>query len=227
MVPSLLLLLPIGSNAEEVVVMSLQKLLQIVVGEFEIGKDNRLLYRDIAQILQQTGFSDLTCIRADEGIGEKNDLRVLSFESIQLNNLPIAIETVEEEERIEQPIPELSHMIPHGKMITTPVYRLFANELTLHDDEYVMLKIYTQAKGKWFGRKVHDDILEVFRENHLIWSTVIHGMDKPFSFFSSQRPVVIESIGTAGIVKKMIPELQKLIKEGLVIAIPIEVILNR
>jgi PII-like signaling protein len=61
-------------------------LIQIVVGEFEFGKGSHKLYMDLVESLMRKKFSGITLIRAEEGIGEKNDIRRLNLESVPFNN---------------------------------------------------------------------------------------------------------------------------------------------
>jgi uncharacterized protein len=212
------------------------KLCHIVVGEFENGSSNQLLYLDILHTLLAKDFAGVTLIRADEGIGEKNEILALNVESIPFNNLPIEIETIEEDGCLNGNLPEILDQISQGKVVTIPVYRAFSEELTLHDDDFLMLKIFINEKTHWLRTPLHEKIIHLLREHHLTWSIAKQGLagygkDKVIhkkSFFplSSQVvPVVIESIGQAAIIKKVIPVLRKQVKDGLVIAIPVNVIL--
>lgn len=213
-------------------------LIQIVVGEFEFGNRSNMLHMDLVASLMQKDFSGITLIRSDEGIGEGNDIRRLSIESVPLNNLPIIIEALEEaslkETSLKETLHDLKNQLPHGEITTIPAYQPFKEELLVDDDDFLLLKIFINEKIQWFGFSLHEKIILLLKDHHLIWSTVKQGIAgygsdkivrrKSFFSLSSPCPLVIESIGKAEQIKKVIPELKKMIKEGMVIAIPVNVV---
>jgi hypothetical protein len=64
-------------------------------------------------LLWQHQFSGATVLRADGGIGEKDEVRAFVLEDIQFDILPIVIEAIENAEQIRSVLPILRTMIPH------------------------------------------------------------------------------------------------------------------
>lgn len=216
--------------------MANKVLLKIAVGEFEKSKNKKLLYTDLVELLWGQGFSGVTVLRVDEGIDETNSWRVHLLEDTPFNNLPIIIETFEREDKIVSITSELKQMIPHGEITTTLAYEIFKEALPVKSDHF-MLKIYLKEKSKGFGLSLYEEVFKILHEQGMIWSTVTRGIEgygtdhvihkKSIFSLSAQVPILIESVGTREDVEKILPELQKRIHEGLVIAIPVNVILNR
>lgn len=213
-------------------------LLRIVIGELECGERNwRLLYSDIVKFLWEKGLSGATVVRATEGIGEKNDFRGMYIEDIHFNNLPIMIEAIDSACMISSIRNELQEKIPHGEMITMEVVNLKEGELAVNKDGYLMLKIYVKEDSNWRGNRVYEEALQVLKDHQFIWSTIIRGIEgfgrdhvihKQSMFsFSSKVPVIIESIGTKEQIEKVLPVIKEKVQEGMVIAIPIDVYLDR
>lgn len=205
--------------------MSRLDLLQIIIGEFEIAANRRLLFQTVIDFLIKKEFMSLFAAREDEGIGEKNDFRTYSFESIQFNNLPIKIELVGEENRINDASSEIKNMIHHGQVSKQTA---FDNLDELPHNESLMLKIYMDEKSGWFKRPVYNEILSLLNEHDLIWSTVKRGIqgfgpDKS----PKKNPIVIEAIGPTLIIKQLIPQVKAKVPDGLVIMIPVVMIANQ
>ncbi|MEB3101423.1 DUF190 domain-containing protein [Ferviditalea candida] len=216
----------------------MNQLLQIVVGELESGKSEwKTLYAEVVQVLWKHGFSGATVFRSDEGIGEKDDIRAFILEDVQFNNLPIVIETVERADRIHSVLPELRSIIPHGEMAIMNAYSLMEEELPVKHNEALMLKIYIKEKSSWFSRALYEEILDMFQKRDLIWTTVTKGIEgfgrdhvihkQSLFSFSSQVPIVIESVGKAEVIQEIIPELRERVKEGMVIAVSVQVVIDR
>ncbi|WP_027415857.1 DUF190 domain-containing protein [Aneurinibacillus terranovensis] len=217
--------------------MTKSALLKVVLGEFQEGETQwRLLYQDIVQLLWREGFSGLTACRADEGLDEENRLRSLVLENISFNNLPIVIETFENQDKIQAVLPKLKNKGFHGRIVIMPAYSLFEEEDSMQDHDFLMLKIYVKEKSNWLGRTLYEELLEFLQKHDLRWSVLSRGIEgfgrdhviHKSSLFSlsSQVPVLIESVGKTDVIKKLIPELKKRIKDGLVITIPVDVELD-
>ncbi|MCY9660570.1 DUF190 domain-containing protein [Paenibacillus chondroitinus] len=215
------------------------RLLQIVVGEFDDSKSVwRPLYHEVLQLLWKSGVDGATVVRTDEGIGQKNDKRsVLLEEDIPFSNLPLVIEAIDTYERLETILPELKGMIPHGAIALMEVINVLKEDLSMNDQSYLMLRVYVKEEAHVFQLANFEEILQLFQEHDLIWSTItkaIEGFGKDHvihkqSLFtlSSHAPVIIECVGKAEKIRQIIPELRGKIGDGLAIAIPIQVIEDR
>jgi len=87
-------------------------LMRIHIGEAD-RHDGRPLYQAIVEMLRQQGFAGATVIRAIMGFGAS--ARIHSDRVLRLSmDLPIVIECVDTEEKIQGIIPELDDMIGGG-----------------------------------------------------------------------------------------------------------------
>ncbi|MCS7461937.1 DUF190 domain-containing protein [Paenibacillus doosanensis] len=218
--------------------MANSALLRIVIGEFEEGDSEwEFLYKEIVQTLWNHGISGATVIRTDEGIGEDNEYRAVVLEDIAFNNLPIVIEAVDDKERIEAMLPELKKKIPHGEIVTMQAIRILEEDVPMDDQAHLMLKVYLKEQTHGLKTANYEDILGLFREHELIWSIVMRGIEgfgkdhvihkQSLFSFSSNVPVVIESVGKAEVIRGLLPKLKEQVQDGLVIAIPVQVDADR
>jgi len=209
-------------------------LLRIVVGEFESDKkSHQPAYQVILKLLWRKGFAGATVFRSTEGLDAEGNLRTFILEDVQFNNLPIMIETVDKTELVESVIDDIQKHNPDGLVMIFPVTKPFEEEWIMKDYEHLALKIFIKDESKWLETPLYDQLLFLFREKKLIWSTItkaIEGFgkdhviqkDKLFSL-SSHAPVVVECIGEAKVIQEILPEIKKRVKEGLVISYPVKV----
>ncbi|HEY8911220.1 MAG TPA: DUF190 domain-containing protein [Desulfosporosinus sp.] len=95
------------------------KLLKIYVGEKERFK-NKPLYQYLVHWLQEQGIVGVTVFRGIEGYGKDKVLhsaRLLELSS----DLPIILEIVDTEEKIDSIVPEVSKMVPKGLVYTIDI----------------------------------------------------------------------------------------------------------
>src|SRR5918912_1304016 len=87
-------------------------LMRIHIGERDKYK-GRPLYQEIVELLRKRHYAGATVLRAIMGFGASARLRTDRIEVLSLD-LPIVIECVETEERIQAILPELDAMIGGG-----------------------------------------------------------------------------------------------------------------
>jgi len=95
------------------------KLLKVYVGEKERFK-NKPLYQYLVHWLKGQGIIGVTVFRGIEGYGQDKVLhsaRLLELSS----DLPIILEIVDTEEKIDLIVPEVSKMVPKGLVYTVNV----------------------------------------------------------------------------------------------------------
>ena len=93
------------------------------------------------------------------------------------------------------------------------------------EGEQQLLRIYINESDEWEGQVLYKAIVEKVRRAHFAGCTVVRGVE---SFGSSHRihdarfealfldlPVIIEIVDTQQKIERMIPELDKMIKVGL------------
>ena len=95
------------------------KWLRIFIGEAQRGQD-KPLYRAIVELAQQQGIAGATVFRGIEGFGPAHRLSTDRLPDIA-DNLPVIVDIVESEERIEILLPLLDRLIKWGMITVTPV----------------------------------------------------------------------------------------------------------
>ena len=96
-------------------------LMRIHIGERDTYQ-GKPLYRAIVELLRQRHYAGATVYRAIMGFGASARLRTDRLELLSLD-LPVIVECVESEERIQEILPELDQMIGGG-LITLEAVRV-------------------------------------------------------------------------------------------------------
>lgn len=101
------------------------RLLRIFIGESDTY-EGRPLYQAIVELLRREGLAGATVTRGIEGFGKSSRLHASHILRLS-EDLPIVIECVERNERIEEVMPELDQMIGDGlvtlERVEVRVYR--------------------------------------------------------------------------------------------------------
>src|SRR5689334_25336162 len=92
-------------------------LMRIHIGERDKYNGNPL-YSEIVQLLRKKHYAGATVYRAIMGFGASSHIRTDRFLELSLD-LPIVVECVETEERIEDVLPEIDGMIGGGSFPIT------------------------------------------------------------------------------------------------------------
>jgi uncharacterized protein len=88
------------------------KLLRIFIGESDQW-EGRPLYQAIVRRLREEGLAGATVIRGIEGFGAHSHLHTARILRLS-EDLPLLIEVVDSEDRIQQALPIIEEMIPEG-----------------------------------------------------------------------------------------------------------------
>jgi hypothetical protein len=107
-------------------------LMRIHIGERDKYR-GKPLYQAIVELLRERHFAGATVLRAVTGFGASARLRTDRLELLSLD-LPIVIECVETEERIQEILPELDDMIGGG-LITLERARVIMYRADLPPDQ--------------------------------------------------------------------------------------------
>ncbi len=90
-------------------------LMRIFIGESD-RHQNKPLYKVLLELFRQEGFAGATVLRGVAGFGAKSVLHTDSLLRLS-QDLPLVIEVVDSDEKIEQIIPQLNEIL-QGGMIT-------------------------------------------------------------------------------------------------------------
>lgn len=95
------------------------KRLRIFLGEAQEWQ-GKPLYRALVELAQQQGIAGATVFRGIEGFGPEHHLSTDRLPDIA-DNLPMIVEIVESEERIEALLPLVDRLVQRGMITVTPV----------------------------------------------------------------------------------------------------------
>jgi len=87
-------------------------LLRIYIGESDLI-EGRAAYKEIVHYFKKNGLSGATVIRGIYGYGKKSQLHSASILRLS-TDLPILIEVVDSEDKIQAVLPEVKKMIKEG-----------------------------------------------------------------------------------------------------------------
>jgi PII-like signaling protein len=91
------------------------KLLRVFIGESD-RYGRKPLYQAIVEMLREEGLAGATVLRGVEGFGAKSHLHTARILRLS-DDLPVVIEVVDTEERIQAILPRLDEMVGDG-MVT-------------------------------------------------------------------------------------------------------------
>lgn len=95
------------------------KRLRIFLGEMQEWQ-GKPLYKAIVEVAHQYGAAGATVMRGIEGFGPEQHLSTERFLDVS-ENLPIIIDIIESEDRIDALLPVLDRMVQQGMITVTPV----------------------------------------------------------------------------------------------------------
>jgi PII-like signaling protein len=102
------------------------KRMRIFIGEAEEWQ-GKPLYRAILELAQRQGVAGATVMRGIEGFGPEHHLSSDRLPDIA-DNLPLIVEIVESEEKIEELLPLLDRMVQRGMITIAPVEIVYTGE---------------------------------------------------------------------------------------------------
>jgi uncharacterized protein len=105
------------------------KRLRIFLGEAQEWQ-GKPLYQAIVEVTQQQGAAGATVTRGIEGFGPAHHLSTERLLDVS-ENLPIIIDIVEREDRIDALLPLLDRMVQQGMITVTPVQIVVSTILIL------------------------------------------------------------------------------------------------
>lgn len=95
------------------------KRLRIFIGEAQEWQ-GKPLYQALLELAQQQGAAGATVLRGIEGFGPEHHLSTERLPDIS-DNLPLVVEVIESEERIEALLPLLDRLVQRGTITVAPV----------------------------------------------------------------------------------------------------------
>jgi PII-like signaling protein len=202
------------------------------------------LYAAILDYLFYRGVAGATVVRGLAGFGADHHLHTTRILRLS-ENLPIKIEFAEEAEKLEELLPKLSEMVGSGlidvqditvlkpagpskasKQAPPPALKL--------QGKAKMMRVFIGESDRWRDKPLHQAVLESFRANDIAGVTVYRGImgyganrrvrkDAPLGL-SQDNPVVLTAIDTEEKLRRILPVLDDMITQGLVVLSDVDII---
>ena len=214
-----------------------------------VGEDHQYhghsLYSAILDYLFYHGVSGANVMRGMAGFGADHHLH--STRILRLTeNLPIKIEFIESQEKVEELLPKLREMAGTGliEMQDTTVVKPaelaskaeFRQEpLALkREGKAKLMRIYVGENDKWHEKPLYKAIVEAMRANEIAGVTVYQGLlgyganrrihKHSALSLSHDRPMMLSVIDTEEKLRKIMPLLDEMVQQGLVVLSDVNII---
>lgn len=202
------------------------------------------LYEALVGLFQRKGVSGVTVIRGFAGFGESHVYHTTKILRLS-ENLPVKIEVVESEEVIRRILPTVYEMVEKGvvemsdteviKASTPPQPASSQGERALKiKGRAKMLRIYIGEQDQSQGEPLYEAIVKKLRMMDIAGATVYRGVlgygahrryhKGKFLRLSTDLPMMIFVVDTEENILKVIPVLDEMVQEGLVVLSDVEVI---
>ena len=215
-----------------------------------VGEDHQYrgssLYAAILDFLFYHRVSGANVIRGMAGFGADHHLHTTRILRLT-ENLPIKIEFIETPEKVDELLPKLYEMAGTGlielqdTMVVKPAEQ--ANKAEFRDAQQHVLKregkaklmrIYIGENDKWREKPLYKAIVETMRSNDIAGITVYQGIlgyganrrirkGSPMGL-SHDRPVMLSVIDTEEKLRKVMPVLDDMVQQGLVVLSDVDII---
>lgn len=207
-------------------------LMRIVVNEQQHEK-KKLTCNAILTYLWEQGAPGATMRRGDAGIDHEGTIDYDILEDAYFNNLPIIIETVIDKTMIKKLEGGIKSLMEHGQISLSKCL----DESDAYNHQHFIVKVYTRENNKKLLKKEeYEKILSFLQKKNVIWATVTKGIagygrdhvihSRHLFTLSEHMPLVVECIVDQENLSGLLEELKKTVTDGVVIALPVDLILN-
>ena len=202
------------------------------------------LYAAILDYLFYRGVAGATVIRGLAGFGADHHLHTTRILRLS-ENLPIKIEFTEEPEKLEGLLPKLYEMVGSGLIDVqdTTVLKPAGPSKAAEEKSVPPLKLSGKAKimrifigesDRWRDKPLYQALIESFRANDIAGVTIYRGIlgyganrrvrkDAPLGL-SQDAPILLSAVDTEEKLRKILPVLDDMIKQGLVVFSDVDII---
>ncbi|HTQ61484.1 MAG TPA: DUF190 domain-containing protein [Candidatus Solibacter sp.] len=215
-----------------------------------VGEDHQYhghsLYSAILDFLFYHQVSGANVIRGMAGFGADHHMH--STRILRLTeNLPIRIEFIEAQEKVDEVLPKLQEMVGSGlievqdTMVVKPAEtakkagaRVEQQRVLKREGKAKLMRIYVGENDKWHDKPLYKAIVESMRANDIAGVTVYQGIlgyganrriHKGSSLsLSHDRPMMLSVIDTEEKLLKVMPLLDEMVQQGLVVLSDVDVI---
>lgn len=214
-----------------------------------VGQDHQYhgesVYAAILEFLFYHKVSGANVTRGIAGFGADHHMhtdRIL----VLTENLPIKVEFIESQEKVEELLPKLHEMVGTGLIEIQDTTIVKPSEISTkqaHQHETAPLKSQGRAKmmrifigenDKWNGKPLHKALLDSMRANDIAGATVYQGIlgyganrrihKESALNLSHDRPMMLSVVDTEEKLRGFLPTLDDMVLQGLVVFSDVDVI---
>jgi PII-like signaling protein len=214
-----------------------------------IGEDQsyhgRAAYLAIMEYLLYRGVAGATVVRGIAGFGADHRMHTTAIERLT-ENLPLQIQFIESESKVNEVIPELHRMVGTGlieiesTVVDKPPQTGTVRNATELRDSGInsgtarLMRICINEQDTWKGRPLYAALLECLRANSIPGATAYQGVlgsdEHETTHFgrllhrSRSRPMTIAVIADEAALQDVLPILEGMIPEGMLAFSEVEVV---
>ena len=201
------------------------------------------LYEAILTYLMQKGVAGATASRAMAGFGAHQVMHTTKIE-VLTEHLPIRIEFVETEEKVNSLMPTLYQMVSDGliEVQDTTIVKASATGQPVdakrqHEKQQgtaKLLRIYMGESDKWNGEPLYDAIVKQLHMMDIAGATVYRGImgygirgethKQGFLHMSHDLPVMISVIESPEKINQALEKIEPMMHDGLIVLSDVEYI---
>lgn len=212
-----------------------------------VGEDRKYhgsaLYSAILDLLFYRGVSGATVTRGIAGFGADHHMHTVRLERL-VENLPMKVEFVESQEKLDELLPKLQEMVGSGLIEvqdttvlkpTTPSGQAAPASPPLKvEGKAKLMRVYVGENDQWHGKPLYDALVEALRANDIAGVTVYRGIcgyganrrihqHKALSI-SHDMPVMLSVVDTEEKLRSFVPILEQMVQQGLVVMSDVDVV---
>lgn len=201
-------------------------------------------YASVLDYLFFRGCSGATVLKGVAGFGADHHMHSANVVEMS-DRLPMKIEFIETREKVEKLLPKLEDMVGSGMIevqettIAKPAEiskskQEHAQEHVKIEGKALMMRIFIGESDRWRDQPLHEALVRAMRANDLAGATVYRGIlgygahrrvhrDKPLRL-SRDSSMMISVIDTEQKVRELLPIVDQMVEEGLVVLSDVDVI---
>jgi PII-like signaling protein len=204
------------------------------------------VYEAVVKFLHRHGCAGATVTRAIAGYGASGQMHEARIFSLT-EDVPIRIEAVDSEKKIDALLPWIYDIVGEGliEVQDTEVIKLTIHQAEAEEEHTMkhekleghakMLRIYIGDNDRWEGEPLHEAIVKKLRMMDIAGATVYHGVmgygaqqrlhkKSGWLGLSTDLPIMISIIDAEEKIRKVLPILDEMVDEGLVVLSDVEII---
>jgi len=200
-------------------------------------------YAAILDYLFFRGISDATVTRGVAGFGTDHKLHTSRLVEVS-DQLPIKIEFLETHERVQEVLPKLTEIASHGLVEIHDTYVVNpassreksqpATPPVKLESKAKMMRILIGEHDRWHDQPLYHALVHAMRANDIAGVTVYRGIlgyganrrihkDSTLNL-SHDAPILLTAVDTEEKLRAIIPVLDQMVKQGLVVLSDVDVI---